>query len=117
MFPESVRDASYNVACATQSSVMGLYGFSRSAFWIIFSSSLILFAPVVVEVERVSIEESQRNQQKQVSASIVFAKFGDSNLCLFSDAVGSEFADAGRRPHAHDNQRALGNGLEALVKT
>ncbi|KAK4875688.1 hypothetical protein RN001_012110 [Aquatica leii] len=42
------------------------YGFSRSAFWIIFSSSIILFAPVIFEVERVQMEEAQRTQQKQM---------------------------------------------------
>ncbi|KAK5644711.1 hypothetical protein RI129_006011 [Pyrocoelia pectoralis] len=66
MFPESVRNATYTVAVTTKSSLHGLYGFSRSAFWILFSSSIILFAPVIFEVERVQMEEAQRTQQKQM---------------------------------------------------
>lgn len=50
-------------------SLSGLYSFSRSAFWVIFSSSLVLFAPVLLEVERAQMEEQQRNQTKQVSFS------------------------------------------------
>ncbi|KAB0794385.1 hypothetical protein PPYR_11224 [Photinus pyralis] len=66
MFPEPVRNATYTVATTTKSSLQGLYGFSRSAFWVLFSSSIILFAPVIFEVERVQMEEAQRTQQKQM---------------------------------------------------
>ncbi|KAF5279171.1 hypothetical protein FQR65_LT03418 [Abscondita terminalis] len=66
MFPEPLRNASYSVAMTTKDSFKGFYGFSRSAFWIIFSSSIILFAPVIFEVERVQMEEAQRTQQKQM---------------------------------------------------
>lgn len=66
MFPESVRNTTYTVAMTTKDSLKGFYGFSRSAFWIIFSSSIILFAPVIFEVERVQMEEAQRTQQKQM---------------------------------------------------
>ena len=66
MFPESVRNATYTAVTTTTSSLKGFYGFSRSAFWILFSSSIILFAPVIFEVERVQMEEAQRTQQKQM---------------------------------------------------
>lgn len=66
MFPESVRNATYSLSTGTVSGAKGLYSFSRSAFWVIFSSSLILFAPVLLEVERAQMEEQQRNQTKQV---------------------------------------------------
>ncbi|KOX75279.1 Mitochondrial import receptor subunit TOM22 like protein [Melipona quadrifasciata] len=57
MFPEEVRNLGYNV---------GLYAYSCSAAWIFFSSSAILFAPILFEIERVQMEEAQRTQQKQV---------------------------------------------------
>lgn len=44
----------------------GFYKLSRNVVWIFFSSSVIMFAPVVFEVERAQMEESQRSQQKQV---------------------------------------------------
>ncbi|XP_076305564.1 mitochondrial import receptor subunit TOM22 homolog isoform X2 [Tachypleus tridentatus] len=39
------------------------YGFSQSAFWIFFSSSAILVAPVIFEIERMQMEEMQKQQQ------------------------------------------------------
>jgi len=66
MFPESVRNVTHTVAMTTKSSIKSFYGFSRSAFWVVFSSSIILFAPVIFEVERVQMEEAQRTQQKQM---------------------------------------------------
>lgn len=66
MFPESVRNASYSLSTGAVSGAKGFYSFSRSAFWVIFSSSLVLFAPVLLEVERAQMEEQQRNQTKQV---------------------------------------------------
>ncbi|KAK9753423.1 Mitochondrial import receptor subunit Tom22 [Popillia japonica] len=66
MFPESVRNTTALLADGTTAGVKLMYSFSRSAFWIIFSSSIILFAPVIFEVERAQLEEMQRNQQKQI---------------------------------------------------
>lgn len=46
--------------------VKSLYGLSRSVMWVLASSSVILFAPVIFEVERAQVEEMQKSQQKQV---------------------------------------------------
>lgn len=77
MFPEPVRNVTYNAAAATQIGVKNLYCFSRSAFWVVFSTSIILFAPVIFEVERAQMEEMQRNQQKQVFDTLMFNKKSD----------------------------------------
>lgn len=66
MFPENVRKMGYNVGSCLCTCVKGLYAFSCSATWLLFSSSAILFAPVFFEVERAQMEEAQRAQQKQV---------------------------------------------------
>ncbi|XP_066146208.1 mitochondrial import receptor subunit TOM22 homolog isoform X2 [Euwallacea fornicatus] len=66
MFPESVRNVTYSTVVNTKLGICKAYGFSRSAAWIIFSTSIILFAPVIFEVERANMEEMQRNQQKQL---------------------------------------------------
>ncbi|XP_035744241.1 mitochondrial import receptor subunit TOM22 homolog [Vespa mandarinia] len=66
MFPENVRKVGYNVGSGLCTCVKGLYTFSCSATWLLFSSSAILFAPVFFEVERAQMEEVQRAQQKQV---------------------------------------------------
>ncbi|XP_014240551.1 mitochondrial import receptor subunit TOM22 homolog isoform X2 [Cimex lectularius] len=66
MFPEGVRSATMSLYCGTKSSLKYLYSLSRTTLWIFFSSSAILFAPVLFEVERAQVEEAQRTQQKQV---------------------------------------------------
>lgn len=66
MFPESVRNATYSTYVNTQAGIKFAYSFSRAAVWVVFSTSIILFAPVIFEVERAQMEEMQKNQQKQV---------------------------------------------------
>jgi len=66
MFPEPVRDATSCFVDCAQKGIKCLYGYSRTAFWVVFSSSIILFAPVIFEVERAQMEEMQRTQQKQM---------------------------------------------------
>lgn len=66
MFPEGVRNLSGAVTNFSVASVKTLYKFTCSASWIFFTSSMILFAPVVFEVERAQMEEMQKSQQKQV---------------------------------------------------
>lgn len=45
---------------------LGFFNFSRSAAWIFFSSSTLLFAPLLLEIERTQMQAAQLNQQKQV---------------------------------------------------
>uniref|UniRef100_A0A182K3T3 Mitochondrial import receptor subunit TOM22 homolog n=1 Tax=Anopheles christyi TaxID=43041 RepID=A0A182K3T3_9DIPT len=66
MFPEPVRHFSGAVTDLTVRSVKGLYSLTCNASWIFFTSSMILLAPVVFEVERAQMEEMQKSQQKQV---------------------------------------------------
>ncbi|CAH0398251.1 unnamed protein product [Chilo suppressalis] len=66
MFPECVRNGTYTVTTKSWSGMKSLYGLSRSVMWIVASSSVILFAPVIFEVERAQVEEMQKSQQKQV---------------------------------------------------
>lgn len=51
--------------------VKNLYQLSRTVVWIVASSSVILFAPVIFEVERAQVEEMQKSQQKQVCTAIM----------------------------------------------
>lgn len=66
MFPDGVRNLTGAVVNLSTASVKTLYQFTCSASWIFFTSSMILFAPVVFEMERAQMEELQRSQQKQV---------------------------------------------------
>lgn len=66
MFPEGVRNATHTVATGTCHGIKGVYSFARVATWLFFSSSVLLFAPLIFEIERAQMEEVQRSQQKQV---------------------------------------------------
>lgn len=66
MFPEGVRDFCGAITDLSQRSVKGLYSFSCNASWIFFTTSMIMFAPVIFETERAQIKEMQQSQQKQV---------------------------------------------------
>ncbi|XP_023167058.2 mitochondrial import receptor subunit TOM22 homolog isoform X2 [Drosophila hydei] len=66
MFPESVRNAASTVTTTAVKSFRSFYQFSCNASWIFFTSSVILFAPVIFETERAQMEELHKSQQKQV---------------------------------------------------
>ncbi|XP_035792379.1 mitochondrial import receptor subunit TOM22 homolog [Anopheles albimanus] len=66
MFPEPVRKVTGGVTDLTVRGVKALYSLTCNASWIFFTSSMILFAPVVFEVERAQMEEMQRTQRQQV---------------------------------------------------
>lgn len=66
MFPENVRESTYKITTKTWCGVKCLYQLSRNILWIVASSSVILFAPVIFETERSQVDEMQKSQQKQV---------------------------------------------------
>lgn len=66
MFPEPVRNFTETVVDISGKSVVGLYKFACASSWIFFTSSMILFAPVIFETERAQMEEMQKSQQKQI---------------------------------------------------
>ncbi len=66
MFPDSVRAVAWGTACGTVSSAKWLYSASRSLSWVAFSSAVVLFFPVMIETERLGIEEAQKQQQRQI---------------------------------------------------
>lgn len=66
MFPEPIRNFSGAVTNMTLQGVKGFYKLTCNTSWIFFTSSMILFAPVIFETERATMEEMQKSQQKQV---------------------------------------------------
>lgn len=66
MFPDPVRNLTDTIFGVSGKTVSGLYKFACASSWIFFTSSMILFAPVIFETERANVEEMQKSQQKQV---------------------------------------------------
>lgn len=71
MFPDRLRTVCGVMTDFSVSSVQNIYHFSCNASWIFFTSSMILFAPIIFETERANFMESQRAQQKQVSLIVI----------------------------------------------
>ena len=81
MFPESVRNGVHKMTCGSFSGAKAFYKFSRSALWVIFSSTAILVAPVALELERSQMEEYSKQQQRQVF--IIFIKSFLNEFSIF----------------------------------
>lgn len=64
--PESLRNAVCTTASWTTSFVFGALSFTRSAAWVVATSSLIMFLPYIIEKERSDIEKTQMAQQRQM---------------------------------------------------
>lgn len=67
MFPETVRTACETATDFSINSTKALYTFSCNASWIFFTSSMILFAPVLFETERAQMAELEMSQKQRVS--------------------------------------------------
>merc|ERR1711976_364490 len=59
MFPEALTKGTVDLAKGSVSATQWLYKTSRSVSWVLFSSMAIMFMPIMIESERLGIEESQ----------------------------------------------------------
>jgi import receptor subunit TOM22 len=82
MFPEKLRRGVGHLTFGSINGAHWLYGFSRSATWIFFSSSAILIAPILFEIERSNMEEMQKSQQRQMLLGPGAAMSGGSGMSM-----------------------------------
>jgi len=66
MFPDFVRNGTLSLVKGSLGATKYMYGFSRSAAWIFFSTASILIMPVMIETERLSIMDQQKQQKAQM---------------------------------------------------
>jgi len=66
MFPDFVRNGTVSLVKGSVGATKYMYGFSRSAAWIFFSTASILIMPVMIETERLSIMDQQKQQKAQM---------------------------------------------------
>lgn len=64
--PESLRNAVTTTASWSTSFVFGTLSFTRSAVWVVATTSLVMFLPYIIEKERADIEKTQMAQQRQM---------------------------------------------------
>lgn len=66
MFPESLRKATSTLARSSVKIIAGGYMLSRNVVWCVATTSLLLFAPVLFEVERVNAEEMIKQDRNKL---------------------------------------------------
>lgn len=93
MFPESIRNVCESATEVSIKCTKTLYKFSCSASWIFFTSSMILFAPILFETERAQMIEMEKSQKQRASlfCSVLFKKLNRFYVwfCLFTGFVGT----------------------------
>ncbi|RWS14160.1 hypothetical protein B4U79_07774 [Dinothrombium tinctorium] len=62
MFPQFLRHGVHSLTCNTIQGAKWFYSISRTTMWIIFSSSTILVAPVLFELERSQMQKQMQRQ-------------------------------------------------------
>lgn len=75
MFPEIVRNACETATDFSISSTKTLYNFSCNASWIFFTSSMILFAPVLLETERAQMADYAKREEQKVGICFCIRNF------------------------------------------
>lgn len=66
MFPEGLTSTVAASAKGLVSGVHWAYGAGRTLTWVVCSSATIMFLPIMIESERLGLEEAQKNQQRQM---------------------------------------------------
>lgn len=66
MFPERLRSGSANAVSSSVRLVKGAYDLSRQVVWIAVSTSILLFAPVMFEIERLNVEEMMKQDRNRL---------------------------------------------------
>ena len=66
MFPPSLVKGVCSAVTGSASGAKWMYSASRAVSWIVFSSAAVMFMPIMIETERVGIEEAQKQQQRQI---------------------------------------------------
>lgn len=86
MFPDGLTSAVTTSAKGLVSGIHWAYGAGRALTWIVCSSATIMFLPIMIESERLGLEEAQKNQQRQMLLGPGAAMSGtdDFSSVLFS---------------------------------
>jgi len=66
MFPESLTNAAGVSASGVVSGLKWAYSASKVVTWVVCTSASIMFLPIMIETERLGIEEAQKQQQRQI---------------------------------------------------
>ena len=66
MFPDFVRSGTVGLVNGSWGFAKSCYGLSRTVSWIAFSSAALLFMPIMIETERLQLQDQQKAQKSQM---------------------------------------------------
>ena len=66
MFPDFMRTGTVSLVKGSVGLTKSCYAMGRTASWIIFSSAALLFMPIMIETERLQIQDQQKAQKNQM---------------------------------------------------
>ncbi|VDM02261.1 unnamed protein product [Schistocephalus solidus] len=88
MFPESFRNGVCSSVSAALTRIKGTYSMGRGLLWFIASTSTICFLPLLLELERIQVEEQEAVEQRTMMLGpAAVGGTGPSGLAGFSAAV------------------------------
>merc|ERR1712059_145242 len=65
MFPDFLRNGSVGLVKGSWSFSQASFSFAKAATWVVFSTATILFMPVMLESERLQMQDQQKAQKTQ----------------------------------------------------
>jgi len=80
MFPQFVRTGSVKLVSGSWSLSKASFSFAKSAAWVVFSTATILFMPVMIETERLQLQDAQKAQKNQILLGPGVAQSGGPSL-------------------------------------
>ena len=66
MFPDFVRNGTVGLVKSSWGFTQSCYAMSRTVSWIAFSSAALLFMPIMIETERLQLQDQQKAQKSQM---------------------------------------------------
>jgi import receptor subunit TOM22 len=80
MFPQCLRTGTVKLASGSWSLSSASFSFAKSAAWVVFSTATILFMPVMIESERLQVQDAQKAQKNQILLGPGMAQAGGPSI-------------------------------------
>jgi len=80
MFPQFVRTGTVSLVKNSWSLSLASLGLAKAATWVVFSTATILFMPVMIESERLQLQDAQKAQKNSILLGPGVAQSGAPSL-------------------------------------
>jgi len=80
MLPQFITSGSVSLAKGSWALSLASFGLAKAATWVIFSTATIMFMPVMIETERLQLQDQQKAQKNQILLGPGTAQSGGPSL-------------------------------------